>query len=117
MNPEIESKFAALAHVKNVLMLMRRVETEANMYGGEWIKEVRNHYGLSQIEMANHLGVTNFHLCKIEKGHESCTAQMLDKMYWVACLLERIRDAEGQESVDGVPVAEPGGRVESGVEG
>ena len=117
MNPAVESKFTMLAHAKNVLMLMRRLETEANMYGGDWVKEVRNHYGLSQIEMANHLGVTNFHLCKIEKGHESCTAQMLDKMYWVACLLERIRDAEGQESVDGVPVAEPGGRVESGVEG
>ncbi len=48
-------------------------EGEARRVGPSLLVKVRGELGLTQQELADSLGVTRFHLCKMERGKEPTT--------------------------------------------
>lgn len=45
---------------------------------GEAIRDLRQHHGLTQVQMADCLGITHFHVNRIEHGGRTPSLDMLD---------------------------------------
>lgn len=50
-----------------------------NQYG-QRIKLIRDERGMSQIQLAEILGVDPSHICRIEKGKGTCSISLLQKL-------------------------------------
>ena len=114
---EINEKFDDLRTAAWLMREIKNLERDATNFGADRIKAVRSHYNITQKDLASRLMVTKWHLCKVEKGREPCSMQMLANLWSVVYELEGERNEEEQGVAEGLSVAEPGGRVEVGAEG
>jgi len=113
----LSANFRPLYETSKAIKELDRLEKLFVNTGPVYIMDVRQRFNLTQRSLAKMLGVSACHLSRVENGHEPCATKMMASLWEIIVSEERKQREERQKSFGRLFIAEPGGRVETSVEG